>query len=170
MTEGNGAADEVPLRIGTTERTAAMKALDEHLAAGRLGVEEYADRTAVAAGATVASELRALFTDLPAPHPVLDGPSVDLMKPTAALPVVQADGTVAARGQQFLDTWGGRVVAVTPIVALVLFLIFQHWVVFLLIPAVGALVYGGHHGRDDDRDDRRRDRRDDRDRRRGRFL
>ncbi|MCY7342311.1 MAG: DUF1707 domain-containing protein [Pseudonocardia sp.] len=61
------------LRIGTTERTAAMKALDDHLAAGCLGVEEYADRSAVAANATVATELEALFTDLPAPHPDLPG-------------------------------------------------------------------------------------------------
>ena len=30
-----------PIRIGTAERTAAMKALDEHLAAGRLQIEEY---------------------------------------------------------------------------------------------------------------------------------
>jgi len=159
MTEGNGAADEVPLRIGTAERTAAMKALDEHLAAGRLGVEEYADRSALAAGATVASELRALFTDLPAPHPDLGGsPSVDLMKPAAAAPAARADGTVATRAQNFLDTWGGRVVAVTPIVALALFFVTGHWWFFLLIPVVGALVYGGHH--DDDRDQRRRDRRE----------
>jgi hypothetical protein len=160
MTEGDGTADEVPLRIGTTERTAAMKALDEHLAAGRLGVEEYADRSAVAAGATVASELRALFTDLPPPHPDLGGsPSVDLMKPAAAAPAARADGTVATRGRQFLETWGRPVVAITPLVALALFLIFQHWAFFLLIPAVGMLVYGGHHDRDDDRDQRRRDRR-----------
>ena len=160
MTEGNGAADEVPLRIGTTERTSAMKALDEHLAAGRLGVEEYADRSAVAAGATVASELRALFTDLPAPHPDLGGnPSVDLMKPAAAVPAVRADGTVATRSQAFLETWGGRAVAITPIVALALFFITGQWWFFLLIPAVGALVYGGHHNDDDDRDQRREDRR-----------
>jgi hypothetical protein len=160
MTEGNGAADEVPLRIGTTERTAAMKALDEHLNAGRLGVEEYADRSAVAASATVASELRALFTDLPAPHPDLgDGKSVDLVKPKAALPIVRPDGTVVTRGQHFLETWGGRAVAITPFVALALFFITGQWWFFLLIPAVGALVYGGHHDRDDDRDDDRDQRR-----------
>ncbi len=48
MTTGEGSS---PLRIGNTERTAAMKALDEHLEAGRLGVEEYADRSANAANA-----------------------------------------------------------------------------------------------------------------------
>ncbi|MGI5125624.1 DUF1707 SHOCT-like domain-containing protein [Pseudonocardia sp. CA-107938] len=154
MTEGTGPADAVPMRIGNAERNAAMKALDEHLNAGRLGVEEYADRTAAAAGATVASELQALFTDLPAPHPDLGG-TVDLVKPAAA-PATRDAGTVAHRSPNLLETWGGRVVAVTPIVALALFFITGHWWFFLLIPAIGALVYGGHHDRDDRRRDRRR--------------
>ncbi|MDN5859851.1 MAG: DUF1707 domain-containing protein, partial [Pseudonocardia sp.] len=155
MTAGDGNNDPGPVRIGTAERTSAMKALDEHLAAGRLGVEEYADRSAAAADATVASELTALFTDLPAPHPVVgDAAPVELAKP-AAEPAVRADGTVATRSERFLDTWGGRIVAVTPIIALVLFFVTQQWWFFLLIPAVGALVYGGHYGRDEERDRRR---------------
>jgi hypothetical protein len=44
-----------PLRIGTAERQSAMKALDAHLDAGRLGVEEYADRSAAAANALLTS-------------------------------------------------------------------------------------------------------------------
>lgn len=156
MTEGDGSPDAAPMRIGTDERTSAMKALDEHLAAGRLGVEEYADRTAVAANATVASELAALFTDLPAPHPELGGPAP---VQAAAAPAVRPDGTVATRSERFLDTWGGRAVAITPFVALALFFVTGQWWFFLLIPAVGALVYGGHD-RDGDRDRRRDDRRD----------
>ena len=46
-----------------------MKALDEHLSEGRLGVEEYGERTAKAANAVVAADIAELFTDLPAPHP-----------------------------------------------------------------------------------------------------
>ena len=61
------------LRIGNVERNAAMKALDAHLEAGRLGVEEYGDRSAKAAGATTADELEELFSDLPEPHPALPG-------------------------------------------------------------------------------------------------
>jgi hypothetical protein len=57
------------LRIGNVERNAAMKALDAHLEAGRLGVEEYGDRSAKAAGATTADELEELFSDLPEPRP-----------------------------------------------------------------------------------------------------
>ena len=60
-----------PIRVGTAERTAALKALDEHLAAGRLDVDEYGERSARAANAVTAPELAALFDDLPAPHPPL---------------------------------------------------------------------------------------------------
>jgi hypothetical protein len=142
-----------PLRIGTVERTAAMKALDEHLAAGRLGVEEYADRSAAAANATVAPELAALFTDLPAPHPELPG-AVPAIPPTAPLPAVPPSAAVSVLG-----SWGPRVVAVTPILAVALFLLTRQWVFFLLVPAAAALVYGGGVGRDDDeRRQRRRDR------------
>src|SRR3954463_6850379 len=56
MTDGTEGSSG-KLRIGNAERNAAMKALDAHLEAGRLGVEEYGERSAVAAGATTASEL-----------------------------------------------------------------------------------------------------------------
>lgn len=46
-----------------------------------------------------------------------------------------------------LDGWGGRIVAVMPIVALVLFFVTGLWYWFLLVPAAGALVYGGGVGR-----------------------
>jgi hypothetical protein len=135
-----------PIRIGTAERTAAMKALDEHLAAGRLGVEEYGDRSAAAAGATVAGDLAVLFTDLPAPHPEL--PGVPGPPPsTAELPAVPAAATAAERNGGFLDSWGPRLVAASPIIALLLFLLTRQWFFFLLIPAAGALVYGGGAGR-----------------------
>lgn len=156
MTSGNS-----PLRIGTAERTAAMKALDEHLSAGRLGVEEYADRSAVAADATVASELAGLFTDLPAPHPTL--PGVAAPPPTAAMPVVgpqtaplpavAPSGSVAERANGVLEGWGPKVVAVMPFVALLLFFTVGGWWWFLLIPAAGALVYGGGVGHDDEDED-----------------
>jgi hypothetical protein len=60
-------------RIGTAERAAAQQALDAHVNAGRLGVNEYAERAALAANASTAGELADLFTDLPAPHPKLPG-------------------------------------------------------------------------------------------------
>lgn len=166
MTEGSTSPEGGgQLRIGTAERTAAMKALDVHLDAGRLGVEEYGERSAIAAGATLASELTALFTDLPEPHPAL--PGAPALPATAALPVVRAEGPVAARAGNFLDVAAPRIMAVIPFVALALFFTVGGWWWWLLIPAAGALLFGsryGDHDRDSDRD--REQRRRDRDERR----
>ena len=60
-------------RIGEAERAAAQNALQQHLNAGRLQVNEYADRSARAAGAMTTSEIHELFSDLPAPRPKLPG-------------------------------------------------------------------------------------------------
>jgi hypothetical protein len=125
-----------PLRIGSAERTAAMKALDEHLAAGRLGVEEYGERSAQAANATTAPELAALFTDLPAPHPELPG----VVDPAATPTPVTGGTSPAVRDADGLAVWGPRLMAVAPIVAIGLFLLTRNWVFFLLIPAAGALL------------------------------
>jgi hypothetical protein len=125
-----------PLRIGTTERTAAMKALDEHLAAGRLEVEEYGERSALAANATTAPELAALFTDLPAPHPALPGV---VAPPTAAVAELSS-ASPAAADDGGMEVWGRRLTAVLPFVAVGLFLLTRSWVFLLLIPAAGALL------------------------------
>ncbi|WP_214404189.1 DUF1707 SHOCT-like domain-containing protein [Pseudonocardia lacus] len=143
MTEG-ASGGRPPLRIGNAERASAMKALDEHLEQGRLGAEEYGERSAAAAVATTADELRALFTDLPAPHPQL--PDQEPLPPTAALPAVPPGGEVA-RPRGFVDEWGPRIVAVAPFVAVALFLLTRQWVFFLLIPAAGALFWGGRDRR-----------------------
>jgi len=127
-----------PLRIGTAERQAAINALDEHLAAGRLGIEEYAERSATAANAVLASELRALFTDLPPPHPDLPEPPVAAAEPRGAQPSVQ-QGTVLGR-------WGPKIMLVVPLVAVGLFLLTRTWFWFLLIPVAAVLFYGGDRG------------------------
>jgi hypothetical protein len=160
MSEGDASP---PLRIGNTERTAAMKALDEHLDEGRLGVEEYADRSAIAANATTADELRKLFTDLPAPYPTLPGAGPSLEKAGASTPAVPAAGGEVEQRRGWIDEWGPRLVGVSVFVALALFLITRQWWFFLLIPAAGAFFGAGrgHDTRDERRDDRRR-RRDER--------
>ncbi len=150
MTQGTTSSEgsNGRLRIGNVERNAAMKALDAHLEAGRLGVEEYGERSAVAAGATVASELEALFTDLPEPHPPLPG-TAPAPVAAAAAPAVRDEGAVAQRAGGFLDVAAPRIMAVMPFVALALFFTVGGWWWFLLIPAAGALLYGGRHGRGD---------------------
>ena len=52
-------------RIGDVERDAAIAALGEHYAAGRITKEEYDERTGFALRARTASDLKPLFVDLP---------------------------------------------------------------------------------------------------------
>jgi len=127
-----------PIRIGNAERDAAVKALDEHLAAGRLDVEEYGERYAKALVARTHSELAVLFEDLPGPGPIpVAAPSPE--KPRmAGRPnyVGIAAGVVA-------------MMAVLPVIALVLFLAVGAWWVFFLIPVMGRFVaYRGWRGYD----------------------
>jgi hypothetical protein len=56
------------LRIGDAEREAAVAALSDHYAAGRLSKDEFDERTAAALTAPTMSALAPLFGDLPAPH------------------------------------------------------------------------------------------------------
>ena len=55
------------IRIGDAEREAAVAALGEHYAAGRLTKEEYDERAEQAWVARASSALAPLFVDLPAP-------------------------------------------------------------------------------------------------------
>ena len=56
------------LRIGDSEREAAVAALGDHYAAGRLTKEEYDERAARAWEARTRSALWPLFSDLPRPE------------------------------------------------------------------------------------------------------
>ncbi len=57
------------MRIGNQQREAAISALNDHFAAGRLEIGEYEQRVGYATAAQTAAELAALFQDLPQPHP-----------------------------------------------------------------------------------------------------
>ena len=65
----DGVTDSDSLRIGTSERESAVKILSDHMAEGRLSLEEYEERMTAALEAKTRGELRELFTDLPAPYP-----------------------------------------------------------------------------------------------------
>lgn len=56
------------LRIGDAEREAAITALGEHFAAGRIDKDEYDERSSVAWASKTASDLTPLFADLPNLH------------------------------------------------------------------------------------------------------
>lgn len=62
-------SDSSGLRIGDAEREQALRALGEHMSAGRLDIDEYGDRSARVSSARTRNDLVALFTDLPAPRP-----------------------------------------------------------------------------------------------------
>jgi hypothetical protein len=56
------------LRVGDAEREAAVAALGEHFAAGRLTPEELDERSSAAWAARTGGDLTVLFADLPQPH------------------------------------------------------------------------------------------------------
>ncbi len=53
------------MRVGTADREAAMDALADHFAQGRLDPDEFGERSATAYAARTAGELEDLFRDLP---------------------------------------------------------------------------------------------------------
>src|ERR1700712_5956996 len=73
--------DPEQVRIGDADRNAAVDALGEHMTTGRLDLDEYGTRSALANTARTVGDLHALFADLPAPHPVLPGD-----RPAVAVP------------------------------------------------------------------------------------
>jgi hypothetical protein len=148
------------IRIGDSERETAMSALGEHMSSGRLDVDEYGDRVARVTAAKTRGELTALFTDLPAPHPVfgqIRRPEITPVPPAAA-PVPAPSGPPLAQRVM------AAAVPLAGIVALVLFFTFGHMWQFFLIPAAvtvlgGALLNdGGRRNRDQYRRYRRRGR------------
>ena len=118
------------LRIGDAERDAAVAALGEHFAAGRLDAQEYDDRTSAAWAARSAGALAPLFADLPAPHP----------GPASTEPVPRSDA--AARLPRF---------AIIPAVALLVVLAALTHVPWFAIAIVAWVWFargrhGWHHG------------------------
>jgi hypothetical protein len=82
--------DSDSLRIGTEERESAVKILSDHMSAGRLSFEEYEERMSAALEARTRADLKALFTDLPAPYPTFMAPGpapVPALPPPSGLPV-----------------------------------------------------------------------------------
>jgi hypothetical protein len=145
------------LRVADSERENALTALGEHVSAGRLNIDEYGERSARISTAKTRGELRALFSDLPPPHPQF---GVGGLPPTPAPMVPQQSQQVAGRppGGATRALVAG-LVPVAGLIAVGLFL-FAHlpWIVFLLPAALimfGSSVWG-KGWRDDYRRGRRR--------------
>ena len=140
--------DDSGVRIGNAERQAAAAALDEHLAAGRLDADEYGHRYTAAVAARTRGELAPLFADLPEPRPAPGDEAAPHVKP--ARPAIHAPHD---RHEPLGGAIGRTVVAVMPFVAIGLFFglraagVGAAWLVFLLVPISGAIVYGDKRGR-----------------------
>ncbi len=135
MNDGTTGSDEA--RIGSAERDSAVAALRIHLEAGRLTPEEYEDRSVSASRpAPGARSLRCSRTcRTPGRVPV-------------AAPVAQSAAGRSPRAFPGLsEAARERIMAVTPLAALVLFFVTRTWVWFLAIPIAGALLYGSERRR-----------------------
>lgn len=73
-------------RIGDVEREAALTALGEHYAAGRLAKEEYDERSDLALRARTHADLTPLFDDLPAAPSAPKAPAPDTRRPSQSPP------------------------------------------------------------------------------------
>jgi len=124
-------SEQPEVRVGTAEREAAQSKLNEHFSQGRLEVPEFEERSSLVAGARTRSELDTVFHDLPRAPATVDPDAV--AKPSQT------------------RNWRHAVLGATPIVAVVLFFLLngdQAWLVFLLVPLVGAILGGGEFQRD----------------------
>ena len=152
---GSGGSSE-SVRIGDADRNAAVDALGDHLTTGRLDLEEYGTRSALANTARTVGDLHALFADLPAPHPTLPGD-----RPSAAVPQGRPVAAITAPGgsgdlQAIADNRSrvqklvGAAAAASGIIALILFLATGLWWWFLLVPLISSIagsVWGDGGGR-----------------------
>lgn len=77
--------DTRSLRIGDAERDAAISALGEHFAAGRITKDEYDERAGRVWAARFDADLEPLFTDLPGGGRVAQRPEVDVRAPAREL-------------------------------------------------------------------------------------
>lgn len=149
--------DPALIRIGDAERESAIEALGQHLTAGRLDMDEYGGRTAAASQARTVADLRALFDDLPAPHPALPGwgpitrpaglsPPAEGPYPRPGRPPSQWDDRAPAeRAQPAAQRVAAVLLAVSGILSVLLFFLLKTWIVFLLpalIAAVTSAVWG----------------------------
>ncbi len=99
-------ASDATTRASDADRDRAAAALGEHLAAGRLTIEEFDERLDQAYAAKTLDELRSLMTDLPAID--LDQvPEASLRRSATSPSPAQrrAPGSVQARQDRFPPAW-----------------------------------------------------------------
>ncbi|TDP93639.1 DUF1707 SHOCT-like domain-containing protein [Labedaea rhizosphaerae] len=148
-------SESAEIRVGDTEREAAMTALGEHMSAGRLDIDEYGERSARVVAAKTRGELLEVFADLPDPRPVF-GPAQPVRQapqfgqPTPPLnPDHPKPGEPWGWTTEVAQQWDNRpvgqrvaagMVPLAVVISLVLFFaVFHVWWVFMLIPAAAVI-------------------------------
>lgn len=122
------------IRVSDTEREDALGKLGEHMASGRLDIDEYGERTAKVATAKTRGDVLALFDDLPDPRPTFGQPTP---------PAVRAPGVAEpARTRTLAAKIGPVVVPVVGVLAVV-GLVFLLKMPFLLFFMFFFLAGGG---------------------------
>lgn len=129
------------IRIGNAERDAAMKALDEHLNAGRLDAEEYGERVAQASVARTREGIDTLFVDLPAPHPFPDPVPSQQFGPS---PSVAERTYRRLAGESTIVRIAMLVLAAAVLIAALPFVIVAAVLFFVVLPMLG--LGGWRHG------------------------
>lgn len=128
---------ELELRLSDAERRGVQDALAAHAETGRLGADEVENRQLAAARAVTWADVVPLFADLPSPHPPGMPGEQALATPRGA-----SASPVAVPGARRGLTHNQRsaVTLVTTFAALGAFFWTHHWMWFLAIPAVAAVL------------------------------
>lgn len=116
------------IRVGDRERESAQAALAEHLAAGRLDLDEFAQRVDRCLAARTRRELLALFDDLPQPLPDLAAMTAGAIvsNGTKPSPTSVVEGVASATTAPLAGALGLTIVLGIPITA-VLGLAYGAW-------------------------------------------
>jgi hypothetical protein len=124
------------VRIGTSEREEAVRALSEHLSEGRLDVAEYDQRCGLVVAAKTRGELAMIFDDLPEPNPMRQQ-AAKPPAPVQSTPLIEKEkkSRTTAMVVGFVVFAVGAIVTVTAILG-------EWWALIpaLLIVAVLAMV------------------------------
>ncbi len=128
------------MRIGDSERDAAVSALRDHHIAGRLTAEEFDERMSSALGAHTRGELDALFTDLPQ----------DPSQPAVVTPAAGLATSSAGAGGEVEQSGGRKGMDLAAALAWPAALVFcfttgwQWWWVILIPVFLVPVLTGGH--------------------------
>jgi hypothetical protein len=137
---------ESNIRIGNEERAAAMRALDEHMSAGRLDPDEYGQRYAQASVARTREGLDELFTDLPEPHPFPAAPAWSGTPASIRRPAAFAQNAMQRyAGESAIARVAMIALAALVIIVVLPFLLTGALLLFVVLPMLACRGFPGRY-------------------------